>query len=659
MKKYLLIFLVVFSTLNFSQSSENLEKYFIYFTNKGIKLNKSLSKNSLEFAEAEKLLSEKAIKRRIKNSGDENYITFEDIPVYQPYVDSLIKKNVQIIWKLKWLNAVSCFLNYSQLVELKKYDFIKSIEAVKKFKLPKDENLIDENKTLKSTSLNLDYGSSFDEMSLSDIPVAHNLGITGDGVLIGVLDAGFKWQSHPALKNINVIDKYDFVYKDTDVSNDNDYDHGSSVLSLIAGNSPGNLIAPAYNASFILAKTEDVRTEKNVEEDNYAAALEWMESKGVDITTASLGYSEFDTGQFSYTYSDMDGKTAVTTKALEIAFQKGIITINSAGNEAGNSWHYITAPADGFNVITVGAVDGSNKVASFSSRGSTYDGRIKPEVSAYGVNNLVASAGTNSYKYGSGTSYATPIVAGMAAQLLSVFPHLTNRQVRRIFIESGDSTANPNNDVGYGLLSIKRALVYPNFSNGGITLNKIIIPEEFAFDGSVKIHHKRITENEFRISDMTFDNLVYHFDFTGYSVGDEIQFYFTYNYNNSNITEPNIGFYHSIFGSEDISYATDVPIDPVIPADFKLYQNFPNPFNPSTMISFSIPRSTEYYSVLQNISLKVYDILGRELATLVNENKPAGVYSVQFSMNNLASGVYFYTLKAGSFTETKKMILLK
>jgi hypothetical protein len=659
MKKFLLIFFVIFSDLSFSQSTENLEKYFIYFNDKGIKSSQSLSKDSDEFAQAEKLLSERAIKRRIKNSGDEKYISFEDIPVYQPYVDSLINKNVQIIWKLKWLNAVSCFLNYSQIAELKKFDFIKSIEVVKKFKLPKDDTLIDENKTLKNTSLNSDYGSSFDEMSLSDIPVAHNLGITGDGVLIGVLDAGFKWQSHPALKNINVIDKYDFVYKDTDVSNDNDYDHGSSVLSLIAGNSPGNLIAPAYNASFILAKTEDVRTEKNIEEDNYAAALEWMESKGVDITTASLGYSEFDAGQISYTYSDMDGKTAVTTKALEIAFQKGIITINSAGNEAGNSWHYITAPADGFNVITVGAVDGSNKVASFSSRGPTYDGRIKPEICAYGVNNFVASAGTNSYKYGSGTSYATPIVAGMTAQLLSVFPHLTNRQVRRIIIESGDNSANPNNDVGYGLLSIKRALCYPNFSNSGTTLNKIFIPEDFAFDGNVKVLHKRVNETEFRISDMTFDNLIYHFDFTDYSVGDEIQFYFIYNYNNVNITEPNLGYYNAVFGSDDISYATDVPIDPVIPADFKLYQNFPNPFNPNTTISFSIPRNTEYNSVLQNVSLKVYDILGREVATLVNENKPAGLYNVQFSMNNLHSGVYFYTLKAGSFTETKKMILLK
>ena len=127
MKKFLLIFFVIFSELSFSQSIESLEKYFIYFNDKGIKFSQSLSKNSLGFAEAEKLLSERAINRRIKNSGVENFITFEDVPVYQPYVDSLIKKNVQIIWKLKWLNAVSCFLSYSQLVELKKYDFIKSI----------------------------------------------------------------------------------------------------------------------------------------------------------------------------------------------------------------------------------------------------------------------------------------------------------------------------------------------------------------------------------------------------------------------------------------------------------------------------------------------------------------------------------------------------
>ena len=190
-------------------------------------------------------------------------------------------------------------------------------------------------------------------------------------------------------------------------------DHGTYVFSILAGIVDSVLIGPAFNSSFILAKTEDIRSETHIEEDNYAAALIWMENLGVDITTSSLGYNIFDSG-YSYTYADMNGRTTIVTKAAELAFQRGVSTFTSAGNEGNNSWGYILAPADGFNTIAVGAVNDLGNVAGFSSHGPTYDGRIKPEVVAHGVNVYGAVSGTNNgYQFNNGTSAAAPIASGI------------------------------------------------------------------------------------------------------------------------------------------------------------------------------------------------------------------------------------------------------
>ncbi len=117
-----------------------------------------------------------------------------------------------------------------------------------------------------------------------------------------------------------------------------------------------------------------------------------------------------------------------------------------------------------------------------------------------------------------------------------------------------------------------------------------------------------------------------------------------------------LGFYSTNFTYVPVG-VTQKPKNQ-FPTKFSLSQNYPNPFNPSTTIKYSIPRSTEYYSV-QQTTLKIYDVLGREVATLVNERQKPGNYEVKFNATNLVSGVYLYQLKAGSFTESKKMLLLK
>jgi subtilisin family serine protease len=223
----------------------------------------------------------------------------------------------------------------------------------------------------------------------------------------------------------------------------------------MAANDPGFMIGTAPHASYALARTEIRAGESRVEEDNWVAAVEWADSLGADIINSSLGYFKFDDG-FSYTYEDLDGMTAVTTIAANIASAKGIVVVNSAGNEGNAAWHYVTTPADGFEVIAVGAVDRSGIIATTSSRGPTADGRIKPEFVALGSNVLVIQPGSaSSYQYQNGTSFASPAVAGAVALLLEVNPSWGPAEVREALMAHASRAGNPDTAgyaYGYGAI---------------------------------------------------------------------------------------------------------------------------------------------------------------------------------------------------------------
>jgi len=678
MKKiFILIFLFALSASVHSQT-----KYLIYFKDKGVSPNVSLQKSSALFKLAEKELSQRAIERRKQVMGEDNYITYEDIPLNENYLHQIETLGIKIENKLKWFNAVSTYLTDEQLSSLKSLSSIQKIEKVRVFKSKNDGIKLNEssnnnsnrllNKTTSTTGLN--YGGSFTQNDRSDIPAVHDLGIKGTGVYIGILDDGFSYLSYNALKTRVVLRQYDYVHHLPTVSNQSN-GHGSSVFCLMAGYDPGNAIGPAYGANFFLAETENDASETHVEEDNYAAALQDMENAGVDITSSSLGYNIFDAGQVSYTYADMNGNTAICTKALNLAFNFGVSTFTAAGNDGTNSsWYYgvslggnsfgkIGAPADAFNVITVGAVGSNNVLASFSSRGPTSDGRIKPEVVAMGSGNYIASTSGTTYGYGSGTSFATPITSGIAGLLKSCWTHLTNVQIRKIFLECGDNSANPNNDRGYGLISAKRVISYPNLSktnNVYNVINKIFIDANGVKSSTVSLNYKIGSNDSYHTVSMdsvVFNNtLKYKYVFPASINGDSIKFYFQYQTTGgSSVREPaGSNYYKFSYGSMNISNLTSVKNNDAIPSQFYLSQNYPNPFNPSTVISYKL-------SVTSKVSLKVYDLLGREVATLVNEERLPGSYNSQFSILNsqLPSGVYFYRLQAGDFSETKKMILIK
>ncbi len=422
MTKYLfLIFFVLSSALSFSQT-----KYFIYFKDKSVAQGETLNKTLPEYAEALNSLTERAIKRRIKTSGEDNIITWEDLPLNSSYEAALTNSGIKIIRELKWFNAVSAYLTNDQVQHISSLPFVIKVEPVRSFHLRNEEEL--NIPFYKVTADQLEYGNSFTQADLSDIPQVHRKGITGEGVLIGLLDTGFDWRDHESLVNRNVIAEHDFIFNDDNTADEPEdlpgqHAHGTTVFSVIGGFKDSVLVGPAFNSSFLLAKTEDIRSERRIEEDNYAAALEWMENQGVDITSSSLGYNEFE--DFAYTYQDMNGNTTICTKAANIAFDKGVITVTAAGNEGNSPWRHITAPADAFNIISVGSVTSDNGIAASSGRGPSYDGRIKPEVVAMGVSVFGAShTGFSNYGFSSGTSLAAPIASGVAALLLSAYPHL-------------------------------------------------------------------------------------------------------------------------------------------------------------------------------------------------------------------------------------------
>ena len=662
--KYLfsfLIGLIFLSTLN-AQT-----KYFIYFKDKGVSPSTKLEKTSSLYQLAEAELSPRAIERRKAVMGD-NYITYEDIPLNDNYVNQIKSLGIKIENRLKWFNAVTSYLSVEQLNQIRNLSFVQKVVPVGTFYFDNNESNVpfqpQPTSSLKKSSYSLDYGASLTQDTLSDIPTVHDLGITGAGVTIGLLDTGFRWKTHPAFNQIKILKEYDFVQHDSVTANQagdsgNQDSHGTSVLSIIGGFAPGYLIGPAFNANYILAKTEYVPTETHVEEDNYAAALEWMEGLGVDITSSSLGYSEFDPGQTSYTYADMNGQTTIVAKAANLAFERGVTTFSAAGNEGNNAWHYVVSPGDAPNMITVGAVDRYNLLASFSSRGPTSDGRIKPEVCAMGISDVSAWAGTTIYSTGSGTSFATPIAAGVGALLKSVYPHLTNRQIRKTFMECGDRVSSPDNNYGYGLISAARVVAYPNLEQVGsrYKVNKIFIDNRGVDPSTVEMIINLPHYNwDPVIVHMSYDgSLKYSYTISSLPVNQEIDIQFLYQTQNGiTVNDPAEGSYKFFWGDLNISHLTSVAKVDEIPKQFNLLQNYPNPFNPSTVISYNLPAG-------EFVTLKVYDLLGKEVATLVNEYEQAGTYNYQFSIRNyqLSSGVYFYMLKAGDFVQTKKMILLK
>jgi serine protease AprX len=309
-----------------------------------------------------------------------------------------------------------------------------------------------------------DYGPSFHQLDMLRVPEAHDMGITGEGVFVCCLDSGF-YKEHEALQSMEIVAEYDFVFGDGDTQNSAEDDpgqhrHGTGVVAVIGAFVPGRLIGPAFGAAFLLGKTEDIRSETAVEEDNWVAGMEWADSLGAEVISSSLGYREFDGGG-GYSWSELDGSTAVTTVAANRAVERGIAVAVSMGND-GPAPGTLSAPADAVRILSCGAVDSARRLADFSSRGPTGDGRLKPEVCAQGVDTYWASSsGPFNYGYADGTSLSTPLVGALCALLLQAHPDWSPLKVREALAFSAGRFRTPDNGYGHGVPDLVKALLDP------------------------------------------------------------------------------------------------------------------------------------------------------------------------------------------------------
>lgn len=309
------------------------------------------------------------------------------------------------------------------------------------------------------TGIPADYGDAFGQVAMLGVPELHARGYSGEGVLIAILDAGFH-KDHFALEHLDIVAEYDFIDEDEQTQNwdgqsgRGDY-HGTYTLTALAGLDPGWLVGPAYGASFLLARTEEIDWEKGREEDAYVWALEWADSIGADLVSSSLGYRYFpqDDSPWGYEFSELDGQTAVTTDGVNRAAKKGMLVVTAVGNE-GPGASTLLVPADSDSALAVGAVTPWGTVTAFSSRGPTSDGRKKPDLCAQGwhtVCGVWSESGYVDIRYANGTSLATPLIAGLAALLLEANPQWGPMELIAALRESGDRSSEPDNIRGHGL----------------------------------------------------------------------------------------------------------------------------------------------------------------------------------------------------------------
>lgn len=442
-----------------SHQDNGMVKVWVFFTDKGVYTKRQLESVSLAARES---MTQRTMARRAKHGVQQ--IQFTDLPVNSQYIDRIAATGAKLRSVSRWLNAASFEVDKSLLDEIGKLPYVERIQPVATFKrpndLPEEDKPIDGAEKTTLDSKGLSYGSSYSQLNQIGVPQCHDSNYAGQGIVISMFDSGFR-TTHNSFTQIRLsqrlLAQHDFVFNDGIVDNEaadvsNAWSHGTSTWSTCGGENPGVHYGPAYKASFILCKTEDVRSETVVEEDNWVAAVEWVDSIGTDIISSSLGYSDW------YSAADYDGQTCITTLAALQAARYGILVVNSIGNN-GPGATTMGAPADADSIISVGAVTSSGALSYFSSQGPTADGRTKPEVCALGSSDYVASSTSNtSYTYSSGTSFSCPLTAGAAAVIWGAHPQWTNMQVRQAMMQTASQAANPDNSFGWGIVNTWAAL---------------------------------------------------------------------------------------------------------------------------------------------------------------------------------------------------------
>ncbi len=426
-------------------------KFRLYLKDKGY--NEYTLDNPLQY------LTHKSIERK---RIQEVEIDETDFPISKDYFNLIESAGGKVVSHSKWFNTIVVRLVDSlKINDITSLSFVDSVQYVWKGNIGANSKRlrprVSQNISLfEEQPADSVFGYSFSQFKLHNANILHTTGYRGKGIEIGVIDAGFtNFDVIPAFGTVDLLGYNDFVPEGDIFSSS---DHGTKVLSAMSVDIPGLMVGSAPDASYYLLRSEDIVSEFPVEEDYWVRAIEYADSIGLDLINTSLGYNMFDDENLNYTHKDLNGKTSLMSRAADMAYEKGMLLVVSAGNEGNKQWQKSTPPGDAKNAITVGAVGTDSVIASFSSHGVLADGRIKPDLVSVGRQTLTISE-DGTIGRTNGTSLSSPFLTGLIASLWSVNPELHRSKIKEIIINSADRFESPDSVYGYGIPDFQKAFI--------------------------------------------------------------------------------------------------------------------------------------------------------------------------------------------------------
>ena len=615
---------------------------------------KDKANNTFSLNNASQFLSARAIQRRTRYNIP---IDSADLPVTQRYIDSLrLAGNVTVLSTSKWLNQVLLqSTDQNAINKIRSFPFVRLVLSfgLRTSDNPVIEKFKEEVKPLersiqisqqKIAADYYDYGNSFAQVHIHEGEFLHNKGYRGENMQITILDAGFlQYKTITAFDSIRingqVLGERDFVAFDNSVNEDDS--HGMYCLSILSANWPGKMVGTAPKSKYWLVRTENAATEYPIEEHNWVAGAEFADSTGSDMISSSLGYSEFDDPSFNHTYNDFYKNTTMVSRGATIAAKKGMIVMNSAGNEGGNNWKYIIFPADADSVCAVGAVNASGVIAGFSSYG--YPGKVKPNIVSVGSGTVIAGL-NNQPSSGNGTSFSNPNVAGLVACLWQAFPNFNNMKILDAVYRSSDRYNTPDNRYGFGIPNFRTAFqLLKKDQNIALYGNQTLFAAPDPFTSQIDVTYIGQTTGSAKLEFLNSASQIVGTQ----NLTVEKEEVYKYTFSNLNILPP---------GNYTIKYTDSLSTKSITVQKISLVKDWlvalPNPFQNNLSVYLKAPATGQ-------ADVRLVDAKGSIIETMtlqVNENE---IRNISFTkVRQLTRGVYFVEYMSKGVKRTIKLVKL-